>query len=231
MKIRLHTYFRSSAAYRVRIALELKELPWEPVFCDLASGAQLGKPYRDIASFGLVPLLEIGGLKIQQSLAIIEYLEASFPHVPLLPADEAGRAYARSLAQLVACEVHPVNNLRILNYLRQMLAISEEQVQSWYRHWCVEGLTLIERELENGCRGAYAFGDSPSIVDCFLVPQVFNARRFKVDMAAFPRICGVVEECMALPAFQRAEPSRQADAIGGVAAPPSGLAGGGVTDR
>lgn len=209
--IRLHTYFRSSAAYRVRIALELKELSWEPVFWNLVKGEHLARGYQDTASFGLVPLLEIDGLKIQQSMAIIEYLDARFEQAALFPSDEAGRARARSLASLVACEVHPLNNLRVLKYLRQSLSATELQVQSWYRHWCEEGLAALERELCTLPRNSYAIGETPSIVDCFIVPQVFNARRFKVDMAPFARVREIVDACMELPAFRRAEPGAQAD--------------------
>lgn len=211
--LRLHTYFRSSAAYRVRIALELKRLEWEPVAWHMAKGEHRSEAYREIASFGLVPVLEIDGLQLQQSLPIIEYLEARFPQVPLLPPDEAGKAHARALAMLVACEIHPLNNLRVLQYLRGPLALPEAQVLAWYRHWCNEGLVRIEAELQSaGDKGDYALGASPGIVDCFLVPQLFNARRFDADLSAFPRALAIERACMALPAFQRAQPSSQTDA-------------------
>lgn len=211
--LRLHTYFRSSAAYRVRIALELKGLAWEPVAWHMARGEHRGEAYRALASFGLVPMLEIDGLRLQQSLPIIEYLDARFPQVPLLPPDEAGKAQARALALLVACEIHPLNNLRVLQYLRGPLALPEAQVLDWYRHWCREGLTQLEAELQSAStQGPYAGGASPGLVDCFLVPQLFNARRFGVEFGAFPRALAIEQACLALPAFQRAQPSRQADA-------------------
>ena len=197
--------------------LEFAGLGPAPFACMLlsdmgAKGEHLGGAYRDFASFGLVPLLEVDGLRIQQSMAIIEYLDARFEHPPLLPADEAGKARARSLALLVACDIHPLNNLRVLKYLRQMLSASEEQVETWYRHWCEEGLAALEHELQEDSQSRYALGGTPSVVDCFIVPQVFNARRFKVDMEPFPRLRAIVDACMELPAFQRAEPSVQGDA-------------------
>jgi maleylacetoacetate isomerase len=211
--LRLHTYFRSSAAYRVRIALELKGLDWEPVAWHMVKGEHRSEAYCELASFGLMPMLEIDGLRLQQSLPIIEYLESRFPQVPLLPTDEASKAHARSLAMFVACEIHPLNNLRVLQYLRGPLALQEAQVLTWYRHWCSQGLAHVEAELLSaGSKGDYSLGASPGVVDCFLVPQLFNARRFDVDLSAFPRALAVEQACMALPAFQRAQPSSQADA-------------------
>lgn len=158
-------------------------------------------------------MLEIDGLRLQQSLPIIEYLDARFPQVPLLPSDEAGKAQARALALLVACEIHPLNNLRVLQYLRGPLALPEAQVLDWYRHWCREGLAQLEAELQPAsAQGPYAGGASPGLVDCFLVPQLFNARRFGVEFGAFPRALAIEQACLALPAFQRAQPSHQADA-------------------
>lgn len=210
--VRLHTYFRSSAAYRVRIALELKGVAWTPVPWHMAKGEHRTDAYRELATFGLVPMLEIDGLRLQQSTAIIEYLESRFPAVPLLPVDEAGKARARSLAQLVACEIHPLNNLRVLHYLRGPLALPEAEVLSWYRHWCTEGLTHIESELgSEPVTGDYSLGRVPTIVDCFLVPQLFNARRFEVDLKPFPRALAIEAACMAHAAFQRAQPSSQQD--------------------
>lgn len=211
--LRLHTYFRSSAAFRVRIALELKGLAWEPVPWQLVAGEHGSGAYREIASFGLVPLLEIDGLRLQQSMPIIEYLDARFPAVPLLPSGEADKARARALAQLVACEIHPLNNLRVLQYLRGTLGLPEAEVGSWYRHWCAEGLARVEAELGRvPVIGDYALGSAPSIVDCFLVPQLFNARRFELDLGPYARVRQIEEACMELPAFQRAQPASQADA-------------------
>lgn len=210
--IRLHTYFRSSASFRVRIALNLKGLPWEPVFQNLPQGAHQGEAYRAIAGFGLVPLLEIDGLRLQQSMAIIEYLDARYPRPPLLPPDEAGKAHARALAQAVACEIHPLNNLRVLKYLKGPMGLSQEQVDTWYRHWCDTGLAPLEAELAAAPAGPYALGETPSIVDCCLVPQLFNARRFEVDLSRYPRLMAIEAACLRLEAFQRAQPSAQGDA-------------------
>lgn len=210
--LRLHTYFRSSAAYRVRIALNLKGVEYESVTWQMARGEHLRDEYRAQAGFGLVPMLEIDGLRLQQSQAIIEYLEARFPDPSLLPEGEADKARARALSQLIACEIHPLNNLRVLKRLRSQFSATEAQVGEWYRHWCDEGLRAVETELARTPDTLYALGDVPSIVDCFLVPQVFNAVRFEVDLGPFPRIADVVEACKRHDAFDRAQPSRQPDA-------------------
>jgi len=215
--MKLHSYFRSSGAFRVRIALNLKGLGYDIVPWQMLKAEHQSEAYRGLAPFGLVPALEAEGQVLQQSLAIIEYLEARHPEPPLLPADELARAHARALAQLIACEIHPLNNLRVLKYLRGPLAASEAQVQAWYRHWCVEGLGLVEAELQRLALqypgGPYAFGEQPGLAECLLVPQVFNARRYEVDMVAFPRIEALVARCMQLPAFERAQPSQQPDAL------------------
>ena len=208
----LHTYWRSSAAYRVRIALALKGLPYRSVAWQMARGEHLQPAYRDLAPFGLVPMLEIDGLRLQQSLAIIEYLEERHPTPALLPAVPARRAHARALAQLVACEVHPLNNLRVLKRLRAQFAADDEQVGAWYRHWCMEAFAAFEAALGAGQGGAFALGDAPTLVECCLVPQVYNARRYAVDLAPFARIRAIVEACDALPAFQAARPENQPDA-------------------
>jgi maleylacetoacetate isomerase len=215
--VRLHTYWRSSAAYRVRIALNLKRVAWEPVVWHLAKGEHLGPAYAAQASFGLVPMLEIDGLRLQQSLAIVEYLEERDPDPALLPADRAQRVLARSLAQLVACEIHPVNNLRVLNRLRSQFAADAGAVDDWYRHWCRIGLEAVERTLPDAAAGPFALGSSPTIVDCFLVPQVYNALRYGFDMTPYPRIRSINAACADLEAFDAARPERQVDApaIGG----------------
>jgi maleylacetoacetate isomerase/maleylpyruvate isomerase len=210
--VRLYTYFRSSAAFRVRIALNLKGLAWEPVFVHLARGEHRRPEYAAINPQGLVPALEDGGRLITQSLAILEYLEETHPQPPLLPADAFGRARVRSLALLVACEIHPLNNLRVLQHLRRALGQSEEQVNAWYRHWIADGLEKLEAELARGETGRFAHGDSPTLADCCLVPQVFNAQRFQCDTAPYPTLMRVFAECMKLDAFERAQPARQADA-------------------
>lgn len=210
--MRLYTYFRSSAAFRVRIALNLKGLAWEPVFVHLARGEHRRPEYAAINPQGLVPALEDGGRLITQSLAILEYLEETYPQPPLLPADAFGRARVRSLALLVACEIHPLNNLRVLQHLRRALGQSEEQVNAWYRHWIADGLEKLEAELARGETGRFAHGDSPTLADCCLVPQVFNAQRFQCDTAPYPTLMRVFAECMKLEAFERAQPARQPDA-------------------
>lgn len=210
--MRLYTYFRSSAAFRVRIALNLKGIAWEPVFVHLAKGEHRQPEYAAINPQGLVPALEDDGRLITQSLAILEYLEETRPQPPLLPADAPGRARVRSLALLIACEIHPLNNLRVLQHLRRALGQSEEQVNAWYRHWIADGLARLEAELARGATGRFAHGDSPGIADCCLVPQVFNAQRFQCDTSPYPTVMRVFAECMKLEAFERAQPARQPDA-------------------
>ncbi|RIX85312.1 maleylacetoacetate isomerase [Acidovorax cavernicola] len=216
--VRLHTYWRSSAAYRVRIALALKGIAYESVCWHMANGEHLQPSYREIAPFGLVPVLEIDGLRLQQSLAILEYLEERQPAPSLLPADRAQRAHARALAQLVACEIHPLNNLRVLKRLRGALQADEAQVHDWYRHWCDEGFRAFEAALPPEGDGPFALGAQPSIVECCLIPQIYNARRFDVQMDRYPRIARIAQACAALPAFEAARPERQPDAPAPVAA-------------
>ena len=228
--MRLYTYFRSSAAYRVRIALALKGLPYEAVPVHLLhdGGEQLQAPYRAINPAGLVPALEIPapeGTILTQSLAIMEYLDEIHPQAPLLPADPPGRARVRALAQLIACDIHPLGNLRVLKYLSRTLNLSEEARLAWSQHWIMEGFAALEALLTGpaGAAGAtsaasaatlgsFCHGDSPGIADCCLVPQVFNARRFKVDLTPYPAIVAIDAACAAIPAFIAAHPSRQADA-------------------
>ncbi|MBB1625920.1 maleylacetoacetate isomerase [Achromobacter sp. UMC71] len=207
----LHSYWRSSAAYRVRIALALKRLPYQQVPWHMARGEHLQPAYRSIAPFGLVPMLEVDGLRLQQSLAIIEYLDARYPEPALLPADPASRAQVRALAQLIACEVHPLNNLRTLSRLRAQFGADDAQVQAWYRHWCEDGFRAFEAALAPSASG-YAVGAAPSLVECCLVPQVYNARRYGVDLTPFGRVRAIVQACEALPAFDAARPENQPDA-------------------
>jgi maleylacetoacetate isomerase len=210
--MKLYNYFRSSAAYRVRIALALKGLSYEYLPVHLAKGAQYSPEFTAINPQNLVPVLEEDGHRLYQSLAIIQYLDETHPNPPLLPADPADRARVRSLALVVACEIHPLNNPRVLNYLTGKLAISEEQKLEWYQHWVKTGFTALEKRLavEEGT-GRFCHGDAPGFADCVLVPQVANARRFKVDLAAFPTIMRINDACLALPAFQAAAPERQPD--------------------
>ncbi|KGD86842.1 maleylacetoacetate isomerase [Achromobacter sp. RTa] len=208
----LHSYWRSSAAYRVRIALALKRLPYRQVAWHMVKGEHQQPAYRAIAPFGLVPMLETDGLRLQQSMAIIEYLEERHPGTPLLPADPAGRAQARALAQLIACEVHPLNNLRALKRLRAQFGADDAQVQDWYRHWCTEGFRAFEAALPPAPASGYALGAAPTLVECYLMPQVYNALRYGVDLASFERVRAIADACARLPAFDEARPENQPDA-------------------
>ena len=205
--MKLHNYFRSSASFRVRIALALKGLSYDYVPVHLAKGEQLLDSYTQLNGDALVPLLEIDGLQLTQSMAIIEYLDETRPAPALLPADAPGRARVRALAQSIACEIHPLNNLRVLKYLSNNLKLDEDAKNTWYRHWVRLGLLAFEQQLANAATGTYCHGDTPSMADCVLVPQIFNGQRFKVDFTGLDKTMAVFNACMALPAFQQAQPS------------------------
>jgi maleylacetoacetate isomerase len=208
----LYTYFRSSAAFRVRIALNLKQLGWQPEVIWLPDGEQSQLAYQSVNPQSLVPTLVDGEQRIAQSMAIIEYLDELHPQPPLLPGGPGDRARIRSLAQLIACEIHPLNNLRILKYLKRELGQTQAAIDNWYRHWCNEGLAAYERQLGDGKAGAFSHGDQATMADVCLVPQIFNARRFEVDTGPFPRTMAIFERCMTLDAFDAAQPSKQAEA-------------------
>jgi maleylacetoacetate isomerase len=211
--VKLYTYFRSSAAFRVRIALNLKGLAYDPRFIHLPKGEHRLPEYAGVYPQGLLPTLVVDDHPLSQSLAIIEYLEETRPKPPLLPKDSLGRARVRSLALLVACEIHPLNNLRTLTYLRKALGQSEEQIATWYRHWIADGLAKLEADLaKSGSTGKFSHCDAPTMADCCLVPQVFNARRYQSDLAPYPTVMRVFEACMKLDAFDRAQPAKQPDA-------------------
>jgi len=211
--VKLYTYFRSSAAFRVRIALNLKNLAYEPQFVNLVRGEHRRLEYSALNPQALVPALVHDGSLLTQSLAIIEYLEEKHPSPPLLPKDPLGRARVRSLALLVACEIHPLNNLRALQYLVNELGHSEDDKNKWYQHWIHDGMAKLEADLTRGDgTGRFCHGDAPTLADCCLVPQVFNAQRYNCDLAHAPTVLRVFGECMRLDAFQRAQPSRQPDA-------------------
>jgi maleylpyruvate isomerase len=225
--MQLYTYFRSSAAYRVRIALHLKGLSFDaiPVHLVRGGGEQKGAAYRAVNPNALLPAFQCdpdehgASATLTQSLAIIEYLDDLYPDVPLLPSTPLGRARARELALLVACDIHPLNNLRVLRYLTDTLHVDEAARNAWYQHWVREGLAAFEQHLarpahgEGGAApGQFCVGDAPTIADCCLVPQVYNARRFKVDVSDYPLIEAIDARCAQLPAFYAAHPAQQADA-------------------
>ena len=213
--MKLYSYFRSSAAYRVRIALNLKGLPYEtvPVHLTRGGGEQLAPGYRKLNPQGLVPALQDDGRVYTQSLSIIEYLDEVYPQVPLLPKDAVARARVRALALAVACDLHPLNNLRVLNYLTGPMGLTDDAKQTWYRHWIAEGLSALEASLAaDRDTGRYCHGEAPGLADCCLVPQLANAHRFKCDVSAYPTLLRIEKNCQALDAFQRAAPGRQPDA-------------------
>lgn len=210
--MKLYTYFRSSAAFRVRIALNLKGLDYQPTFVHLAKGEHRKPEYAAVNPQALVPTLEENGRLLTQSLAILEYLEETHPQPPLLPQDPFARARVRSLALLIACEIHPLNNLRTLRHLKNSLGQSEEQVNGWYRHWVADGLAKLEAELQNPGTGHFCHGKTPTIADCCLVPQIFNAKRYQCELGPYPAVMRVFDACMQLDAFVRAQPDKQPDA-------------------
>ncbi len=217
--MQLYGYFRSSASYRVRIALNLKGLSYEQVAVHLVKngGEQFSESFRSINPEGLVPALidehEGDQIALSQSLAIIEYLEEKYSSPALLPTNIADRAYVRALCLSIACDIHPVNNLRILKYLSANFGVSDEQKNAWYRHWCELGLQAIEERLKSDSRrGNFCFGDQPGLAECFLIPQIYNAQRFQCDLSTMPIILEINQRCLALPAFQQAAPANQPDA-------------------
>jgi maleylacetoacetate isomerase/maleylpyruvate isomerase len=210
--MKLYNYFRSSASYRVRIALALKGLTYEYLPVHLLKGEHKKSEFAAISADQFVPLLDDAGQQLSQSLAIIEYLDETHPSPPLLPADPLGRARVRALALSVACDIHPLNNLRVLKYLVRELKASEEAKNTWYRHWCREGLLSLERQLQRLPAGAFCWGDAPTLADCCLVPQVVNAQRLEVDFGGLDRVLAIHEACVKLPAFQAASPAHCPDA-------------------
>jgi maleylacetoacetate isomerase len=211
--MKLHDYFRSSAAFRVRIALNLKGLAYEQASVHLRKNEQQRAEFLSLQPQGLVPALEDDGETLIQSLAIIDYLEETRPKPPLLPAKPADRARVRALAQAVACDIHPIDNLRVLRYLANPLGHDEKAVETWFNHWIKLGFDAIERLLGDPRTGKFCHGDGPGLADICLVPQVFNAKRYpSFDMEPYPRIRRIFATCMALDAFERARPEKQPDA-------------------
>ncbi|MGH7048083.1 MAG: maleylacetoacetate isomerase [Stellaceae bacterium] len=211
--MKLYGYFRSSAAFRVRIALNLKGLAYETVPIHLRRNDQAKPEYRAIDPQGLVPALDIDGRILIQSPAIIEYLDETRPEPPLLPSSPEGRARVRALAAIVACDIHPINNLRVLRYLSHSLGRSAEEIATWYNHWIGTGFEAFEVLLaRDAATGSFCHGDQPGLADIALVPQVVNAQRYRLDMAPYPTIARIFDSCMKLAAFRTAHPDSQPDA-------------------
>ncbi|MCY1333550.1 Maleylpyruvate isomerase [compost metagenome] len=212
--MQLYSFFNSSTSYRVRIALALKGLAHDYHGVNLRAGEQRGAQHRELSPVGGVPVLvDDDGVTLTQSLAIIDYLDARYPQAPLLPKDALQRARVLEVANLIAIDIHPINNLRVLGYLQKELGVSAEQKDAWYRHWVAEGLAAVEALLQRHGHGPYCFGDEPTLADCCLVPQVANAERFGCDLGGYPRVLEVYRHCLAQPAFQQAAPGRQPDFI------------------
>ena len=213
--MKLHGFFRSSASYRVRIALNLKGLAYEQAAVHLSKGGgeQFSPAFRKLNPQSLVPVLEDGALALTQSLAIIEYLDETHPRPPLLPSTPVERARVRALALSIACDLHPLNNTRVLAYVAGPMGAGEDGKMTWYRHWIAEGLRPLEVMLAGDrAPGKFCHGDTPGLADCCLVPQLANARRFKCDVAPYPTLVAIEQNCLALEAFQRAAPDQQPDA-------------------
>ena len=211
--MRFHGYFRSSAAWRCRIAFGLKGLSPDFVAVHLRKGEQRAADYVALAPQGLVPALEVDGRVLTQSLAILEWLEETHPAPALLPRDPFDRAEVRAFALAIACDIHPIDNLRVLNYLRDPLGRSQAEVDTWYRHWCDEGLAPLEAIARRSAdRGRFVFGDAPSLADVCLIPQLANARRFGTDLTKYPRLLAVEAAADEVEAFRAARPDQQPDA-------------------
>ncbi|MCG7394682.1 maleylacetoacetate isomerase [Microvirga sp. ACRRW] len=208
--MKLYTYFRSSAAYRVRIALNLKGVPYESVPVNLLKGEQREEAYGAVNPQKRLPALDIGGTVLTQSPAILEYLDEAYPEPPLLPVGAVNRAKVRAVASIIGCDIHPLNNLGPLNYLKKKLGHDQTSADAWYAHWVREGFDAIEALIEPG---PYCFGQRVSLADIYLVPQVFNARRFDISLSNYPKIVAVDAACAELSAFQDAAPERQPDAV------------------
>lgn len=211
--MKLYTFFRSSAAYRVRIALNLKGLAYAPACISLPKGEQRGADYLKANPQGLLPALELDdGELLTQSLAIVEYLDEMHPAPALLPSDPLAKARARAMAQVIGCDIHPLNNLRILKYLKDPLGHDQETVNTWYRHWIVSGFAALEANARDWGSDGFCFGDAPSLVDICLVPQMYNARRFETDLSPYPNLVRIDAHLRGMKAFTDAAPENQPDA-------------------
>ena len=210
----LYTFFRSSTSYRLRIALAYKRLDYTPHYVSLPKMEHRTPSYRALHAQGLVPLLIDGDRSLIQSMAIIEYLDEVYPEPPLIPKDVQGRAYVRAVSQIIGCDIHPLNNVRVLKHIQAQFGADEAATNAWYRHWIAEGLGGLEAYVE-GTRlsGQYCYGDSVTMADICLVPQIFNAQRFGCPLGDYPALNAIFERCMALDAFRATQPSTQADAF------------------
>ncbi len=210
--MKLYGFSRSSAAFRVRIALNLKGLAYEDEFIHLRRGEQRGSEYLAVNPQGLVPALEADGHTLIQSMAIIEYLDETHPEPPLLPHDPGGRARVRAMAEIVACDIHPINNLRVLRYLHGPLGHDQPVIETWYNHWIAAGFEALERLLVGDRRsGAFCHGDTPGLADIALVPQAVNSERYNLDLSPYPTVSRIYANCMRLDAFSAAHPNNQPD--------------------
>jgi len=211
--MKLYSYFRSSAAYRVRIALSIKGIEYETESKALLKGEHLTADYRSLNPQALIPSLETENAVLSQSLAILEYLEERYPSPPLLPKHPLARAQVRSMALAIACDIHPLDNLRVLNHLREVAKFGDDQINDWYRHWISEGFKGLEVQAQrHSSDRRYCFGDSVSLADVLLVPQMFNARRFNTNLAPFPTLVAITSHLESLPSFAAARPEVQPDA-------------------
>tara|TARA_R110000787_G_scaffold67906_3_gene152004 strand:- start:5947 stop:6594 length:648 start_codon:yes stop_codon:yes gene_type:complete len=209
----LYGYFRSSTSYRTRIAMNLKQLDYDYVAVNLAKDEQLEAIFQSINPQGLVPVVQVNDLWLYQSPAILEWLEEVYPEHPLLPKDAAGRMQVRALSAMIGCDIHPLNNRRVLQYLRNELSVDEDQVMAWCHRWMIEGFDALEKRLaQDKTHGKFCYGDSPTFADCYLIPQVSSAERFKVDLSAYPNIVAIDAHCRTLKAFADADPMVQPDA-------------------
>lgn len=214
MSRQLYTFFRSSTSFRLRIALAYKRLDYEPHYVSLPKMEHRIPSYRDMNPQGLVPLLVEDGRILIQSMAVIEYLDEVYPEPPLMPKDPIGRSYVRAVSQIIGCEIHPLNNVRVLKHLKAQFGADEAATNAWYEHWITEGLSGLEGYLaREGLSGDFCYGNTVTMADICLVPQIFNARRFNCSLDAYPKLLAITDRCMTLDAFRAAEPSTQGDAF------------------
>jgi maleylacetoacetate isomerase len=214
MSRQLYTFFRSSTSFRLRIALAYKRLVYEPHYVSLPKMEHRIPSYRDMNPQGLVPLLVEDGRFLIQSMAVIEYLDEIYPEPPLMPKDPIGRSYVRAVSQVIGCEIHPLNNVRVLKHLKAQFGADEAATNAWYEHWITEGLSGLEGYLaREGLSGDFCYGNTVTMADICLVPQIFNARRFNCSLDAYPKLLAITDRCMTLDAFRAAEPSTQGDAF------------------